>query len=94
MAENIVAGTAGAGSRNSSATPVDGIFIGEPVFLAQPAAGQRAAHMEEQLTLASIEVLRSALRRDPGHLSEAETTLVFHALSCADALRRALEDRP
>lgn len=94
MAENIVAGAAGVESRNSIDTAVEGLFIGDPVFSIHPAAaGPRALHMEEQLSMASIEVLRSAVRRDPGHLSEAETILVFHALSCADALRHAREDR-
>lgn len=48
---------------------------------------------QDQLMGAALELLSAAQERCSNGLSLAETTLVFHALTCADALRRALEDR-
>lgn len=73
---------------------IDVLSRGESIFQVAPSAGRHAClAAQDQLMGAALELLSAAQERCSNGLSLAETTLVFHALTCADALRRALEDR-
>lgn len=73
---------------------IDGLFRGASILQVAPNAERRTClATEEQLMGAALDLMSAAQERCSNGLSLAETTLMFHALNCVEALRKARESR-